>query len=72
MDELHEETDKAHYAEANGGRDCDLLEFTTIGLRATLHQTDGILGEQTAGLAELDDLIHFAGFGTEELVRISN
>lgn len=59
VDELHEEADEAHYAEANGRRNGDLLEFTSIGLGATLHQTDRVLGEEAAGLAELDDLIHF-------------
>lgn len=58
MDELHEEANETHYTEANGRGNGDLLEFTSIGLGATLDQTNRVLGEEAAGLAELDDLIH--------------
>lgn len=37
MDEFHEESDESHDAEADGGGDCDLLEFSTVGLCATLN-----------------------------------
>lgn len=58
VDELDEESDKAHYAEADRGGNGNLLKLASVRLRAALHQTNGVLGEQAAGLAELDNLIH--------------
>lgn len=59
MDKFHEETNKAHYAKSDGGSDCDFLEFASVGLGATLDQSDRVLGEEAAGFAEFHYLIHF-------------
>lgn len=59
MDEFNKETDEAHDTETDGGGNCDFLEFTTIWLCASFHQTDWIFGKQTAWFAEFNDLIHF-------------
>lgn len=67
VDELHEEPNESHYAEADGRGDGDLLELTSVRFGATLHQPDGILGEQTAGLAKLDDLIHLFGIESKAI-----
>lgn len=59
MDEFDEETDEAHDAEANRCGNSDFLEFTTVWLCATFHQSDGILCKYTAWFAEFNNLIHF-------------
>lgn len=59
VDEFDEETDEAHDAESNSGSNSNLLEFTAIWFCAPFHQTNGIFGEQTAGLTEANKLIHF-------------
>lgn len=64
MDEFNEETNETHNTETDGGGNCDFLEFPTIWLRASFHQTDGVFGKQTAWFTESNNLIHFfvAGF----------
>lgn len=59
MNQFHEETNKSHDAETDGRGNGNLLEFSSIGFRATLHQSQRILGEQTGRLTEFDNLIHF-------------
>lgn len=61
MDQLHEETDESHDAETDRGGNGDFLELLAVGLRATLDQSQRVLGEGASGFAELDDLVHFAG-----------
>lgn len=63
VDEFHEESNESHDAETDGGGNSDLLEFPSVGLCATFHQTKWVLGKQTSWLSEFDNLIHFSGLG---------
>lgn len=58
VDQFDKETDEAHYTEAHGGGDSNLLEFLAIGLRATFHQTNGVLGKGASWFTEFHYFIH--------------
>merc|ERR1719500_1070902 len=58
VDELDEEPDEAHDAEADGGGDGDLGELLPVGLGAALDQPDGVLGKLLEGLQGGGDLVH--------------
>lgn len=45
VDEFDEEANEAHYAEANGCGNGNLLELPPVWLCAPFDQPDGILGE---------------------------
>lgn len=58
MYQFDEETDKSHDAEADRGRNRNLLELAPVGLGAALDQPDRVLGEGTARLVDLGNLVH--------------
>lgn len=58
MYQFDEETDKSHNAEADRGRNRNLLELAPVGLGAALDQPDRVLGEGTARLVDLGNLVH--------------
>lgn len=54
MNEFDEESNETHDAEADGCGNSNLLEFTSVRFRATLHQTQWVLGEQAAWFTEFN------------------
>ena len=58
VNEFDEEADEPHDAEADGRRDGDLRELLPVRLRASLHQSDRVLGELLARLQLLHQDIH--------------
>ena len=59
VDQFDEEADEAHDREADRGRHCDLLKLLLVRLRASLHQTNGVLREFLHWLGEQQNLLHF-------------
>lgn len=66
MYQFDEETDKSHDAEADRGRNRNLLELAPVGLGAALDQPDRVLGEGTARLVDLGNLVHDCVLEREE------
>lgn len=59
MDEFDKEANEAHKCEANGGGECDLLEFLAVRLGALFDQAVGVLHELFTWLNVLVDVVHF-------------
>jgi len=58
VDELDEESNEAHYREADGGGNSNLLELFSVWLCAPFDQSDGVLAKLLEGLDCCYNLIH--------------